>query len=102
MKYREGINSELARDESMKEILEKLSERQREVFFALKDGGEMCNEQIAETLHIYPHQVTPRVLELREMGLVKFSRYGKSETSGKKVSVWAINKVAIQIQLIYK
>lgn len=101
MKYREGINSEFARDKSLKEILENLNKRQLEVYNAFIENGAMYAEQVAGILDVFPHQVTPRILELREMGLLKFSRYGKSATSGKTVSMWEINKEATQIKLQY-
>lgn len=101
MKYREGIQSERARDKSFSEILEELNERQTEVFNALMQHGAMCNEQIADALNVFPHQVTPRVLELRRKGIIVFSGYGKSKTSGKTVSIWQVNKEATQIQIQY-
>jgi Mn-dependent DtxR family transcriptional regulator len=94
MKYREGIQSERARDKSFKE-------RQKEVFNALMQHGAMCNEQIADILNVFPHQVTPRVLELRRKGIIVFSGYGKSKTSGKTVSIWQVNKETTQIQIQY-
>lgn len=101
MKYREGIQSERARDKSFEEILGELNTRQLEVINVLLECKEASNEEIAEALKIFPHQVTPRVLELRKKGIVVFSKYGKSETSGKTVSIWQLNKDATQIQIQY-
>lgn len=101
MKHREGVQSELARDKSFEEILGELNTRQLEVINVLLERKEACNEQIAEALHVFPHQVTPRVLELRKKGIVVFSKYGKSDTSGKTVSIWMLNKAATQIQIQY-
>ena len=101
MKYREGYWSERARDKSYKEILSSLNKKQFEVYQVVKNNPNIYNEKIAQILNIYPHQICPRILELREMGLVRFSKYGVSEKSGKTVSLWRINQEAIQIKFEY-
>ena len=59
----------------------------------------ISNERIAEHLGIYPHQVTPRVYELREMGLVEFAGESISELSKRKVSLWRVNPEGKQLSL---
>ena len=47
------------------------------------------NESLAERLHLPSNSVTPRVLELRNMGLVK-KMYDEKGKSGRYQSVWGV------------
>jgi len=102
MREREGYNSEQIRNDAFKLLLEKLNERQLEVYNIIVKYQPIHNERIAEHLNIYPHQVTPRVLELREMGIVEFAGEGTSQKSNRKVSLWRINPNGTQLSLFNK
>ncbi len=99
MKEREGYYSEQLRNRSLESILDKLGDKQRDVYNIIVKWQPISNERIAEHLGIYPHQVTPRVYELREMGLVEFAGESISELSKRKVSLWRVNPEGKQLSL---
>lgn len=53
--------------------VEALGTKQQEVLQAIQREGPLPNRLLAERLGWPVNTVTPRVLELREMGLIKFS-----------------------------
>lgn len=87
-KVREGYFSEKLRDISYIQELPKLGNMQQRVYEVIKEHGPISTEEIAIELGVYPHTITPRVKELREMGLVEFYDIGQSHRSGKAVSLW--------------
>ncbi len=99
MKVREGYFSEQVRNKALEALLPNLSKRQFEVYQVIEKWQPISNERIAEHLHIYPHQVTPRVLELRKLGLVEFASETISTTSKRPVSLWKINPDCSQLSL---
>jgi len=99
MNKREGYLSERLRNIAYAEQLDKLGNMQRKVYDIIKRYGPCSTEFIAITLNVYPHQITPRVKELREMGLVYFYDIGESPTSGKAVSLWKTTKLDPQLKL---
>ncbi len=99
MKVREGYFSEQLRNRSFNEILDVLGARQKQVLLTLKDYGELSIEEIAHILEVYPHQVCPRIKELREMDLVEFAGETTSAISKKKVSLWKLKKLPDQLRL---
>ena len=90
MKIREGYYSEQIRNNSFKELQTQLNKRQLEVFKIVYDYQPIYSEKIAEILGVFPHEISPRILELRKMNLIEFAGESKSKTSGKKVSLWRI------------
>ena len=101
MKPREGYNSEQIRNNSLT-ILDNLGERQKIIYEVILNNQPVSNEAIAELLNIYPHQVTPRVLELRQMEIVEFAGESVSPKSNRKVSLWRINPKGKQLSLFNK
>lgn len=99
MKVRDGYYSEKIRNKSFGEILDVLGERQRQVLLTLKDYGPLSNEDIAYLLNIYPHQVCPRIKELRELELVEYAGESTSAISKKKVSLWKLKQLPEQLRL---
>lgn len=75
---------------SYDDIIDKLPQARKEVFDVIKRRGEVSNEEIAEELKKYPHQITPRTGELRDLGLVEISSIGKSHRSKKSVCRWRV------------
>jgi Mn-dependent DtxR family transcriptional regulator len=102
MRKREGYYPEKIRDLAYLDQLEKLNKSQRRVYNIIKEYGPCSTEFIAITLNCYPHQITPRVYELREMGLVYFYDVGISPTSGKAVSLWKAKKISEQLRLDFQ
>jgi DNA-binding MarR family transcriptional regulator len=99
MKVREGYYSEQVRNQAFESILDKLGKKQGEVYHAILKLQPVSNEDIAAYLNILPHQVTPRVLELRQMEIVEYAGDSRSKTSGKKVSLWRIRPEGKQLTL---
>jgi predicted transcriptional regulator len=99
MEVREGYYSEQIRDEALQSILDTLGERQKAVYDIIAKWQPISNERIAEHLGVYPHQVTPRTLELRELGLVEFAGDSVSSISNRKISLWKINPDGKQLSL---
>ena len=97
MKVREGYYSEQIRNEAF--ALVNLTVRQKEVLEVIRKWQPVSNERIAEHLGVYPHQVTPRTGELRELGVIEFCGESKSQLSGRKVSLWRINPEGRQLNL---
>ncbi len=88
MKVREGYYSEQVRNKAFEEIQPHLSARQFSVCKIIHQYGPISTEQIASMLRVYPHTLTPRVKELRELGLVEFAGTSISDVSGRTVSLW--------------
>lgn len=97
MKVREGYYSEQIRNEAF--LTTDLGKRQKEVLNIIELFGPISNERIALHLNVYPHQITPRVLELREMNYVEFAGEEISQRTHKKVSLWNIKKQDSQMEL---
>jgi Mn-dependent DtxR family transcriptional regulator len=95
-KVRHGYYSEKVKKFSYFQTLRNLNKSQKEVFEIIEKFGPISTEEIALRLRKYPHSITPRVYELREMGLVEFYDVGVSETTGRAVSLW---KAIIKDQL---
>ena len=71
-------------------VQEKLGRRQREVLIALHHLKEATNMEIANYLGWSINRVTPRVLELREMGLVTQSKIRKCRITGNNARAWKL------------
>ena len=66
---------------------DELSDRQQHVLACLRTGGPASNREIAERIHWPINCVTPRVLELRERGLVENVGV-RVNSSGRNEHVW--------------
>lgn len=71
-----------------KEIEPTLGERQKEVYLAIKSLVETDNLLLSRYLRLPINSITPRVLELRKLGLVKKVRVGKSIVTNRNVNFW--------------
>lgn len=96
-KAREGYHSEQIRNEAFAYV--DLGKMQQKVLECIKEHQPISNDRIAFHLGIFPHQVTPRVLELREMGIVEFCGEAFSAISKRKVSLWRVNPNGTQLSL---
>ncbi|MCC7158857.1 MAG: hypothetical protein IT281_04905 [Ignavibacteria bacterium] len=96
---REGYRSEQIRNEAFAHV--DLNKMQQKVLDAIDELQPVSNDRIASHLGIFPHQVTPRVLELRQMGIVEFCGETFSGISGRKVSLWRINPNGTQLSLTF-
>jgi len=97
MRAREGYSSEQIRNEAFAFV--DLNKQQRRVLEVIRKWQPISNERIAQHLNVYPHQVTPRVLELRQLGIVEFCGEDVSQNSNRKVSLWRINPKGRQLSL---
>lgn len=86
---REGYYSEQVRNEVFKEVSKQLGTLQYDVYAVIKEHQPITNEEIANKLGKFPHEVTPRVLELRQLDLVEFAGK-KTGKSGRKASLWQL------------
>lgn len=68
--------------------LEDLGERQTAVRNAISALGAACNQRIADYLSIPVNQVTGRVFELRDKGLVREAYRGIWLPTGRNVIWW--------------
>lgn len=99
MNERRGYFSEMVRNKSFEEIQNDLGKLQKAVYDVITEHEPIYTELIAEKLNKYPHTVTPRVLELRELGLIEFAGTSKSHTTKKTVSLWKTIKPESQTKL---
>lgn len=65
-----------------------LGERQAAVHAAIRALGAACNQKIADHLAIPVNQVTGRVFELRDLGLVREAYRGVWIPTGRTVIWW--------------
>lgn len=70
------------------EAIKKLGEKQRMVFDVIEKNPGLANIEIASKLHWPINRVTPRVKELRELGLV--GEYGFVNVNGRKSIAWQV------------
>ena len=76
------------RHEAYESVKPQLGERQRQVMEVIRRCSEISNADIARHLRIGVNQVTPRVCELRELGLVECAGAAKDPQTGRRVTVW--------------
>jgi len=99
MNPREGYYSEQVRNEALQSILGNLGFMQKSVYEVIRIYGPATNEEIAFRLKKYPHTITARVKELRELGLVEFAGKKESEVSGRFASLWKVTSLNPQLNL---
>lgn len=97
MREREGWKSEQIRNEAF--FYADINGNQKKVLEAIRMLQPVSNERIAEHLGWYPHQVTPRVLELRQLGYVEWAGESVSAISKRRVSLWRIKQDGKQLSL---
>lgn len=66
--------------------------KQKEVYMAIERLGEANNKDIARLLGKEINTITPRVVELRSMGLVIWAGDARDPRTGRKTSYWKISK----------
>lgn len=76
--------------EAFKIIQPSLGELQQTVYDVISNYPGMSNHDIARFLHWEINRVTPRVKELRDMGVVIMSHYKKDHITNKRVMCWII------------
>ncbi len=96
---REGFNPEQIRNEAF--AYADINQNQQTVLNIISEKEPITNEQIAKILGWYPHQVTPRVLELRQAGIVEYCGHTISNISRRKASLWRV-KQDYQSKINYK
>ncbi len=73
------------------QIYNDLGRRQRVVLEAIKRRPNSNNREIAESLGLPINTVTPRVKELRSLGVVINSGYKIDVKTKKKTNTWRVN-----------
>jgi predicted ArsR family transcriptional regulator len=96
-RVREGYYSEQIRNEAFAYV--NLNKQQERVLEIIKKWQPISNDRIAAHLGCFVHQVTPRVLELRNLGLVEYCGEAESTISKRKVSLWRINPNGCQLTI---
>ena len=77
------------RNKAYGSIQEELGERQKQVFEFIRCYGiPVHNAAIARGMRMGINQITPRVFELREMGLIISAGKGIDPLSGRSVALW--------------
>ena len=69
-------------------VLENLGERQALVYSVIKRLKSCNNFRIAKELSMPINRVTPRVKELRDLGVVRQHKVDLCEETGRKVIYW--------------
>jgi len=67
-----------------------LDSRKTEVFGVIDDSPGFCNREIAFVLGLPINSVTPRVKELRDLGLVVCSGVKVDSMTGRSVKTWKV------------
>lgn len=75
------------------EIKPTLGERQKAVYETLVKKGSMTNTEIAAWLNAPINTITPRIYELRNMGLVRLVETRKCNITGRTCCAWEIGKI---------
>jgi predicted transcriptional regulator len=77
------------------QIKDKLGEKQLRVVEVLRHFKNASNMEIASALEWSINRVTPRVLELRNMGLIEPVGLRTCMVTGKNVNVWRLKQNGI-------
>lgn len=72
--------------------LEKIGTKQRMCYSAIKRMGSAANYDIARELNWDINRITPRVKELREMGLVQEAYKSLHPITDRKVIYWEVKE----------
>lgn len=76
--------------EAYKSILPELGEKQREVFEVIVKHPGMSNHDIARFLGWEINTVTPRVNELRNMGVIEYHSTKVDRITNRNVMTWEV------------
>ena len=71
-------------------ILPHINRKQEEVLETILILGGATNEEIAEHLGKYPHEISPRTGELKGLNLI-ITTFNRPNKSGKDAMVWQLN-----------
>ena len=74
--------------ESYKAIIPTLSDRQKVVFDVINEHHGMSNHDISRFLGLEINCVTPRVNELRDLGVVDLFGFKTDKLTDRKVMCW--------------
>ena len=87
------VDSQGMKDTSLMAYIEvhpTLGDRQARVLSLLERGERLTNMEIAQALGWSINRVTPRVKELRELGLVKLDGYRECSVTGRTACLWTV------------
>ncbi len=83
----------------VEEIVPTLSLRHKAVFDALKRLDQATNSELSVHLGWTINRITPRVLELRERGIVFEADKRHCKVTGRMAYVWSIKKGQLEMKL---
>lgn len=76
--------------EAYNSIIVELGDRQQVVYDTIVEGSGLCNHDIAWILGLEINQITPRVKELCDMGLVCQCGSKYDDNTGRHVMTWKV------------
>jgi len=76
--------------EAYREVIPTLSARQAEVLAVLETSSPLTNAELAEKLGWSVNRITPRVLELREIGRVQDFGKRRCRVTGRSAYQWGV------------
>lgn len=74
------------------DISAELGERQMQVYLALRSLGEANNLMLSRKLSLPINSITPRIIELRKLGMVKESYKDSCPITGRRTIFWRCAK----------
>ena len=98
-RVRQGYYPEQIRDKNFRTTQADLNDAQAQVYFVIKVYESITTEDIAKRLGKYPHTVSGRVKELRDLNYVEFAGEKKLNDSGRSASLWRVVPQSPQIEL---
>jgi|25BtaG_2_1085352.scaffolds.fasta_scaffold00534_2 Mn-dependent DtxR family transcriptional regulator len=75
------------------EVKKTLGRRQSFVFIGIDTAGSVTNSELATQLDWPINTITPRVFELRKMGLVKEDCKRKCTVTGRRAIAWRVRRL---------
>lgn len=78
--------------EAYRQIRPTLGRRQQQVFEFLSRVKDASNSEIAHALNLPINQVTPRIYELRQKGVVADAGSRKCRRTGRNVKCWTVSQ----------
>lgn len=75
---------------AFREVKAQLGDRQKRVYDELKVNGPMTNSEIAVALKSWVNTITPRISELRKMGLVDEACKRPCRITGRTAIAWEV------------
>lgn len=76
--------------DAFRELKNRIGDRQLQMIFCLSNIGQATNTEISKRFEIPINQVTPRIFELRRMGIVYQVDDRPCSITKRQAAVWAV------------